>query len=50
MNMANQNAAEQETLGSAMNKTELFFENHAKTLSYALLGLIVLAALVFGYR
>ena len=48
--MANQNAAEQETLGSAMNKTELFFENHAKTLSYALLGLIVLAALVFGYR
>lgn len=50
MNMANQNAAEQETLGSAMNKTELFFENHAKTLSYVLLGLIVLAALVFGYR
>ena len=50
MNMANQNAAEQETLGSAMNKTELFFENHAKTLSYALLGLIVLAALVVAPR
>ncbi len=48
--MANQKAAEQETLGSAMNKTELFFERNGKTMSYVLLGLIVLAALVFGYR
>ena len=48
--MANQKAAEQETLGSAMNKTELFFERNSRTMSYVLLGLIVLAALVFGYR
>ena len=48
--MANQKAAEQETLGSAMNKTELYFERNGKTMSYVLLGLIVLAALVFGYR
>ena len=48
--MANQKAAEQETLGSAMNKTELFFERNGRTMSYVLLGLIVLAALVFGYR
>lgn len=48
--MANQNAAEHETLGSAMNKTELFFERNGKTLTYVLLGLIVLAALMFGYR
>lgn len=48
--MANQKAAEQETLGSAMNKTELFLENNAKTMSYVLLGLIILVALIFGYR
>ena len=48
--MANQKAAEQETLGSAMNKTELFFERNGRTMSYVLLGVIVLAALVFGYR
>lgn len=48
--MANQNAAEQETLGSAMNKTELFFERNGKTMSYILLALIVLGALVYGYR
>ena len=48
--MANQKAAEQETLGSAMNKTELFFERNGRTMSYVLLGLTVLAALVFGYR
>lgn len=48
--MANQKAAEQETLGSAMNKTELFLEKNARTVSYVLLGLIVLAALIFGYR
>lgn len=48
--MANHNVAEQETLGSAMNKTELFFEKNSKMLTYLLLGLIVLAALIFGYR
>ncbi|MEG1611503.1 MAG: tetratricopeptide repeat protein [Alistipes sp.] len=48
--MEKHNATESETLGSAMNKTELFFEKNSKKLTYALLGLIVLAALIFGYR
>ncbi|MEG2614511.1 MAG: tetratricopeptide repeat protein [Alistipes sp.] len=48
--MANNNATEQESLGSVMNKTELFFENNGKKLTYVLLGLIVVAALIFGYR
>lgn len=33
-----------------MNKTELFFERNGRTMSYVFLGLLVLAALVFGYR
>ena len=48
--MAKQNVAEQETIGEAMNKTELFFERNGRTMSYVFLGLLVLAALVFGYR
>ena len=48
--MAKQNVAEQETLGEAMNKTELFFERNGRTMSYVFLGLLVLAALAFGYR
>ena len=48
--MAKQNVAEQEPLGEAMNKTELFFERNGRTMSYVFLGLLVLAALVFGYR
>ena len=48
--MAKQNVAEQETLGEAMNKTELFFERNGRMMSYVFLGLLVLAALVFGYR
>ena len=48
--MAKQNVAEQETLGEAMNKTEFFFEKNGRMLSYVFLGLLVLAALVFGYR
>lgn len=32
--MAKQNVAEQETLGEAMNKTELFFERNGRTMSY----------------
>ena len=48
--MAKQNVAEQETLGEAMNKTELFFEQNGRTIGYVFLGLLVLAALVFGYR
>ena len=48
--MAKQNVAEQETLGEAMNKTELFFERNGRTMSYVFLGLLVLAALVFAQR
>ena len=44
--MAKQNVAEQETLGEAMNKTELFFEQNGRTIGYVFLGLLVLAALV----
>lgn len=46
--MAKQHVAEQETLGEAMNKTEFFFEKNGRMLSYVFLGLLVLAALVFG--
>ena len=48
--MAKQNVAEQETLGEAMNRTELFFEKNGRLMSYIFLGLLVAAALVFGYR
>ena len=48
--MAKQNVAEPETLGEAMNKTELFFEKNGRLMSYVFLGLLILAALVFGYR
>ena len=48
--MAKQNAAEPETLGAAMNKTELFFEKNGRLMSYIFLGLLILAALIFGYR
>lgn len=48
--MAKHEAAGQETLGEAMNKTELFFENNGRKLTYIFLALLVVAALVFGYR
>lgn len=48
--MAKQNVVEQETLGEAMNKTELFFENNGRKMIYLFLALLVLAALIFGYR
>lgn len=48
--MAKQQAAGQETLGEAMNRTELFFENNGRKLTYVFLALLVAAALVFGYR
>lgn len=48
--MAKQQVAGQETLGEAMNKTELFFENNGRKLSYILLALVVLGALVYVYR
>lgn len=48
--MAKQNVAEPETLGEAMNKTELFFEKNGRLMSYIFLGLLILAALIYGYR
>ena len=48
--MAKQQEAGQESLGEAMNRTEFFLEKHGRTMSYAILALFVLAALVFGYR
>ncbi|MEG0808174.1 MAG: tetratricopeptide repeat protein [Alistipes sp.] len=48
--MANQNVAGQEALGEAMNKTEFFFEKNGRKMAYIFLGLLVLAALIFGYR
>ncbi|MDE6624469.1 MAG: tetratricopeptide repeat protein [Alistipes sp.] len=48
--MANQQVAGPETLGEAMNKTELFFENNGRKITYILLALIALGAAVYGYR
>ena len=48
--MAKQNVAEPETLGAAMNKTELFFENNGRKISYIFLVLLVLGGLIYGYR
>lgn len=48
--MAKEQVAGQEALGTAMNKTELFFEKNGKLMSYIFLGLLILAALIFGYR
>lgn len=41
---------EEEMLESAMNKTEKFFEQNSKSVSYLLLALIVLAGCIFGYK
>lgn len=48
--MAKQNVAGQETLGEAMNKTELFFEKNGRKMTYIFLVLLILAALIYGYR
>lgn len=49
--MANQKGAQQqETLGTAMNKTELFFEQNGRKMTYIFLGLLALAVLIYGYR
>ena len=48
--MTKQNVAETEGLGEAMNRTELFFEQNGRKFIYIFVGLLVLAALVFGYR
>ncbi len=48
--MAKENVAPQETLGEAMNKTELFFEKNGRTMTLIFVGLLVVAALIYGYR
>lgn len=48
--MAKQNVAEPETLGAAMSKTELFFENNGRKISYIFLTLLILGGLIYGYR
>ena len=48
--MAKEQVAAQEALGTARNKTELFFEKNGKLMSYIFIGLLIIAALVFGYR
>ena len=48
--MAKEQVAGQESLGEAMNKTELFFEENGRKIGYIFLGLLILAALIFGYR
>lgn len=48
--MAKHEVAEQESLGEAMNKTELFFEKNGRKITYILLALLVLGGLIFGYR
>ena len=41
---------EEEVLGAAMSKTETFFEENAKVVSYCLLALVILAGCIFGYK
>lgn len=41
---------EEETMRVAMSKTESFLEQHAKSVTYVLIGLIVLAGCIFGYK
>lgn len=48
--MANQKGVEQEGISTAVNKTELFFEENARKMIYTLLGLLIVGALVYGYR
>lgn len=48
--MAKQKVAEPETLGEAMDKTELFFQKNGRKMTYIFLGLLAVAALIYGYR
>ena len=48
--MAKQNIAEPEALGQAMSKTELFFENNGRKMTYIFLALLVLGLAIYGYR
>ena len=41
---------EEEALGSAMSKTEQFFEENSKKVIYVLVALLVVAAVVFGCK
>ncbi len=41
---------EEEALGAALSKTENFFEQNSKRVVAVLVGLLVLAALIFGYK
>ncbi len=41
---------EEESLGVAMGKTERFLEEHSKTATYCIIGLLVLGAAIFGYK
>ena len=42
--------AEQEALGEAMDKTELFFEKNGRKLSYIFIVLLIIAGGVFAFR
>ena len=49
--MAKQQVPEQqEALGEAMNKTELFLQNNGRKVSYLLLAVLALGLLIYGYR
>ena len=48
--MAKQQAPEQETLGQAMNKTEIFLQNNGRKLSYLLVAVLVIGLAIYGYR
>ncbi|MFI3283046.1 MAG: tetratricopeptide repeat protein [Rikenellaceae bacterium] len=39
-----------ESVGEAMSKTELFFENNGKKISYIIFALLMVAAIIFGYK
>ncbi|MDO4758454.1 MAG: tetratricopeptide repeat protein [Rikenellaceae bacterium] len=48
--MAKKNIAEPEALGQAMNKTELFFENNGRKVTYIFLALLALGLAIYAYR
>ncbi len=49
--MSKQNVTPQEAaIGEAVNKTESFFENNSKLVTGILLGIFIVAGLVYGYR
>ncbi|MFI3301912.1 MAG: tetratricopeptide repeat protein [Rikenellaceae bacterium] len=39
-----------ESIGEAMSKTELFFEENGKKISYGIFALLIVAAVIFGYK